>query len=54
MTIQLHELERQELLDMLQEIQQALWPDGDEEWSWSPDTLDQIAQVFERRKEMGK
>ena len=32
--------------DMLCEIFAALWPEEDPDQQWSPDTLDQIANVF--------
>ena len=37
------ELSRAELIDVVCRVQQALWPRGDSEHQWSPDTLDGIS-----------
>jgi hypothetical protein len=33
---------------LLREIQEILWPDGDIDRQWSPDTLDEIAHAMIR------
>ena len=34
--------------DLLQEICLHLWPDGDADTSWTPDTIDEIGQILVR------
>lgn len=35
-------------------IREVLWPDGDMDHQWSPDTLDQIARIARPREQVGK
>ena len=44
--MQITELSHDGALDMLERIFNALYPGGDPDTQWSPDTLDSIAQVF--------
>ncbi len=44
--MQLTELSHDGALDMLERILNTLYPGGDPDSQWSPDTLDSIAQVF--------
>lgn len=37
------QLTERELQNLVSDIQEVLWPTGDEERQWSPDTLDEIA-----------
>lgn len=37
------ELGKTELIAVVRRVQQALWPLGDGEHPWSPDTLDEIS-----------
>jgi hypothetical protein len=41
-----HELNKADLIDVVHRVQQALWPRGDAEYQWSPDTLDEISRAL--------
>lgn len=41
-----HELSQADLIDVVHRVQQALWPDGDAEHEWSPDTLEEISRAL--------
>ncbi len=37
------EVSKTDLIDVVRRVQQALWPRGNREHEWSPDTLDEIS-----------
>jgi len=40
-------LDLKSLRNIVNDVREALWPDGDAYAEWSPDTLQQIAEIFE-------
>jgi hypothetical protein len=40
------ELSKSDLVDLVHRVQQALWPGGQVEHQWSPDTLDEISRAL--------
>jgi hypothetical protein len=44
--IEPRDLTREQLLDVVERVREVLWPAGNEDESWSPDTLDAVAEVF--------
>lgn len=40
------ELGRDELVAILRKVQDALWPGGDRDHEWSPDTADEVASAL--------
>jgi hypothetical protein len=45
--LQVGDLNREEMEDIVEKIRDILWPRGKEEAPWSPDTIDAIASVMD-------
>jgi hypothetical protein len=42
------DLTKDELLWIVEHIVNALWPRGDSEFSWSPDTVESVASILDQ------
>jgi hypothetical protein len=42
------DLTKQELLHIVEQVRDTLWPRGAEDEAWTPDTVDAVAQILDQ------